>query len=511
MKLNRKKNAIRNAVWGNISKVISLLMPFIFRTVIIYKLGSEYVGLNSLFNSILQVLNLSELGIGTAIVFNMYKPIANNDINHINALLNLYKKLYTKIGFFIFLIGIAITPFVGLFIKGNYPNDINIYIVYFAFLLNTVISYLLYGYRSSLINAYQRNDIESKINSIVNLFLYSFSSILIITLKNYYYYLIVLIISTILNNVILSIITNKMYPDIKCKGNITNDEMIVIKKNVTALICHKVGATILNSADNIVISSFLGLAMLTKYTNYYYLMHALTTLIFVCFSGLTGGIGNSFETENKSKNSNDFNKILFFNGYLVIIFGTVLFSVYQTFIELWLGKDFMFPNGIVLLFIVYFYIHTIRRTIIVFRDGAGMWWENRFQPLISAVLNLVLNIILVQFIGVYGILLSTIIAMTIIDIPMESKVFCDNKVYMSMKEYILIIIKYFIILIISCFICFIINNFININIYFKLIFEGIISIIISNLGVYIIFKNQYEYRYYLDIIKTYIRKIKNKH
>ena len=287
MRIDRKKNAIRNAIWGYIGKFISLIMPFIFRTVIIYKLGSEYVGINSLFTSILQVLNLSELGIGSAIVFNMYKPIADNDIEHIGALLKLYKKVYFKIGMFILGIGVLITPLLKSLIKGNYPDDINIYMVYIAFLLNTVIGYILFGYKNILINAYQRNDIDSKINAIINLILYVVSSIFIAIFHIYYFYLIVLIVTTIANNIMLNIITNRMFPDIKCVGTIKELEKKEIKKNIVALICHKFGSTILNSADNIVISAFLGLIVLAKFTNYYYLMHALTTLIFVCFTGLT--------------------------------------------------------------------------------------------------------------------------------------------------------------------------------------------------------------------------------
>lgn len=506
MKIERKKNAIRNAFWGYLSKIISLVMPFIFRTIIIYSLGSDYVGLNSLFTSILQVLSLSELGIGTAIVFNMYKPIARNDNKHISALLNLYKKLYFKIGILILTIGIFITPFLKYLINGSYPTEINIYIVYLAFLLNTVIGYILFGYKSSLINAYQRNDIESKINAIINLLLYAVSSLLIILFKNYYLYLFVLVITTVLNNFILNYLTNKMYPNIKCIGEIENDEKKEIRKNVIALVCHKVGATILNSADNIVISAFLGLTMLAQYTNYYYLMQAMSTLILVCFTGLTGGIGNSFVTESKEKNSDYFSKILFFNGYLAIMFGTILYSVFQDFICVWVGQNLMFDNLVVLLFVIYFFVHSIRRTIIVFRDGVGMWWENRFQPLISAVINLILNIILVKYIGIYGILISTIIAMIVVDIPMEAKVFCKNKINLSEREYIFKLIGYFITLTIACLCVYLINSIINIDIRMKIIVDGIVSLIISNLCIFIVYGRCKEYKYYFNTIIGLVRK-----
>ena len=224
MKLDKKKNAIRNGIWGYLSKLSNMIFPFILRTILIYYLGDKYLGLNSLFTSILQVLNLSELGIGTAIVYSMYKPIANNDKDKINALLNLYKKTYRIIGLFILIVGGGLTPFITMLIKDGYPSDINIYLVYIGFLINTVISYELFGYRISLLSAFQRNDIESKNNLIANAFLYILSVLLIIVFKNYYCYIIILNMSTVINNFLMYFSTKKYFHEYSCVGEISKTE-----------------------------------------------------------------------------------------------------------------------------------------------------------------------------------------------------------------------------------------------------------------------------------------------
>ena len=507
MIINKRKNAIRNALWGYISKVICIILPFIFRTVLIKYMNDQYLGLNSLFNSILQVLNLSELGFSSAIVYSMYKPIANNDTSKINALLKFYKKIYKYVGLTILTFGIIISPFIKLLINGEYPSEINIYIVFMFFLLNTVIGYLLFGYRLSLINAFQRNDLELKVTLFSTIFLYLVSSIIIIITKNYYCYLVVLITSTAINNLIIYFVTKKHFNMYKCDGSITDEEKRTIKKNVIALLFHKIGATVLNSADNIVISAFLGLTLLAKYTNYYYIMNSVTNLIAIMFVGLTGGLGNSLIINSKEKNNELFNKVLFFNAYLTIISTAMMFSLYQDFIELWIGKQYLFNYKIMIIFCAYFFIHTIRRTIIVFRDAAGLWWENKFQPIISAIFNLVLNIILVNIIGIYGILISSILAMVIIDIPIETIKYYKNKMIDNYRVYFRKIFMYFIT---TAFILLVLNGiekYIEFNLIINLIIKAVISVAVTVIVVYILYGRTNEYKYIKELIK--IRKKKH--
>ncbi len=167
MKLDKRKNVKRGIQHGVINRIVTLLLPFLVRTVLIQTLGAEYVGIRGLFGSILTVLSLTELGVGTAITFNMYRPIVEDDYYTIGALLNLYKKLYRIIGFVVLGLGLSITPFLRFLIKGSYPADINLQLVFLLYLIDTVLSYWLYAYKGSLSNAYQRTDVLSRIGSII--------------------------------------------------------------------------------------------------------------------------------------------------------------------------------------------------------------------------------------------------------------------------------------------------------------------------------------------------------
>ena len=162
---SRTLNAKRNMLASLINRIVSMLLPFVTRTIFIYSLGSLYLGLNSIFSSVLSVLSLAELGVGTAMVYSMYKPIANGDAETVCALLNLYRKIYRIIGAVILVLGLAFTPFLPHIIKGAVPADINLYVLYFINLFSTVVSYFLFAYKNSLLTASQRMDVISHIDT----------------------------------------------------------------------------------------------------------------------------------------------------------------------------------------------------------------------------------------------------------------------------------------------------------------------------------------------------------
>lgn len=499
MKIERKKNAIRNAAWGYVNKLANIILPFIFRTVMIKCLGSDYLGISSLFTSILQVLNLSELGFGTAIVYSMYKPIAENDKSEINALLNYYRKVYIAIGSIILFAGTLMLPFLKYLISGGYPSDINIYFVYYMFLLNTSVSYFLFGYKGSILNAFQRNDYEYKANLVIAFFRYTIEIVGIYLTRKYYLFLVIELLSTVLNNVLKLYYTKKYFPQYKCSGQTDCTERSKIRSNVTAIMFHKIGSTILNSADNIVLSAFMGVVVVSNYGNYYYIMNAIQSIILTLFTGMTAGIGNSFLVEKVSKNRDNFLKVLFLNAWIVGVCSISLMCICQPFIAVWLGNEFLFDTSIVVLMVIYFYVHMIRRTIIVFRDAAGMWRDNKWQPIVSAIFNLLVNIMLVQIIGVYGVILSSVLSMTIIDIPWEAKKFC-KRIELDEKIYMRILLKYSIVALLTGFITYIVCEVLPYDGILEIILRILICTVIPNMIFFVLYRKTDEFKYYLNFL-----------
>lgn len=297
MKINRTKNATRNIIFGVILKVYQLAIPFVMRTAMIYLLGVEYLGLNSLFTSILQVLNLAELGVGSAMVYSMYKPIAEDDKDTICALMRLYKVYYRVIGIAICAAGLILLPFIPKLISGDVPSDINIYVLYLLNLGATVLSYWLFAYKNSILQAHQRADVTSKVLLGTETVKYVLQFGALAIFHNYYYFVIVILLTQVMTNVITAIVSDKLYPDFQPKGKLPKDQRKQINQRIRDLFTSKIGGVIVDSVDTIVISAFLGLTVLAVYQNYFYLITAVIGLIAIIFASVTAGIGNSIVVE----------------------------------------------------------------------------------------------------------------------------------------------------------------------------------------------------------------------
>lgn len=414
MKIERSKNTVRGLFSGSINKIISIILPFVIQTVTIKVFGMEYVGVNGLFTSILTVLNLTELGIGSAIIYSMYKPIANDDVKTICALLNLYKKIYRTIGIVILFIGVIITPFITFFISDSYPNELNIRAVFLLYLFNTVISYWLYSYKSSLLLAYQRTDIISSIGTIISITLSIFQVAFILITRNFYVFLILSIAFTIIRNLLISLCADRMFPEIRSEGKVSTELKDDIKVKVKGLLIGNICGVTRNAFDSMFISKFLGLTQVAIYTNYFYVLTSVSGLVNVILTSISAGVGNSLASESKEKNYNDMMRM---NRIYMIVIGWTsicMLCLYQPFMEIWVGKNNSFPNYVMILFPIYNYILGMGNILGIYSSGAGMFWENRYREIAEAIANIVLNYVLVRLLGVFGILLATILTICFI-------------------------------------------------------------------------------------------------
>ena len=417
MKIERTRNATRNIIFGGILKVYQIIVPFLMRTAMIYFMGVQYLGLNSLFTSILQVLNLAELGVGSAMVYSMYKPIVEDDEITICALLKLYKIYYWLIGLVIAIAGIALTPFIPRLIKSDLPAGLNIYVLYLLNLAVTVLSYWLFAYKNSLLQAHQRTDITSKVTLLTTTLQYGIQLLVLILLKDYYIYIIVNLITQVLTNIITAYAATRMYPDYKPTGKLPKQMVQDINHRIRDLFTSKIGAVVVNSADTIVISAFLGLTALAVYQNYFYILNSIIGFVTIIFTACTAGIGNSIIVETKEKNFNDLKTFTFMIAWIAGFCTVCLLCLYQPFMEIWVGKELTLEFSAVICFCIYYFIYEINQLLNTYKDAAGIWHEDRFRPLITAFANLAMNLIMVQFWGIYGVILSTVLSMLLVGMP----------------------------------------------------------------------------------------------
>lgn len=417
MKIERTQNAKRNIGTGVLLKVYRIVGPFVMRTALIYLLGVQYLGLSSLFTSVLQVLNLAELGVGSAMVYSMYKPIVDDDTPTICALMNLYRKYYRIIGAVVLVLGLILLPFIPHLIHGDVPADINVRVLYLMYLGSTVLSYWLYAYKNSLLQAHQRVDVSNNLGAVTDTIQYVLQLIILFLIPNYYYYVAVILFVQILLNLMTARKVSKMYPQYFAKGDLPEESIRAINGRVRDLFTSKIGSIVVNSADTIVISAFLGLTVLAVYQNYFYILSAIIGVVTVLFQSSVAGIGNSIIVETPEKNFSDFKKFTFIIAWIATFAASCLLVLYQPFMLIWVGKDLMVGMSVVICLCVYYFVYEFNQLMNVYKDAAGMWHEDRWRPLVTALSNLALNLILVQFWGLYGIMLSTVVTMLLVGMP----------------------------------------------------------------------------------------------
>lgn len=438
---SRAQNSIKNSIVALLLRLLQIAFPFIIRTIIIHSLGLAYVGVSGLFASIFGVLNIAELGVGSALLQALYEPIKNNDKEKINAIIAFYKRAYFYIGLIVSVVGLAITPFLKYIIKaGTYPDDLNIYFIYLIGLVSTAIGYMIYAYKSLLLEAFQKGRVANKVRIVVSILEYGVQIPLLIVTKNYYLYIIVGFGFSIFTILMIAIACNKELPGYIPVGKLPKDDVDKLGRNISSLFLYKIGSIVNNNVDGIVISVFLGATILGAYNNYYLIVSSISALITVTYTAILPSVGQVVQDKSKEENYSRLIKSAtidgWLNGWCAICFACLL----SPFIKIWAGEESVFGEIFAALFGVYFFFWRILDPVSMYKDALGLWWKDKWRPLTTALVNLVSNIILVHVIGIYGILLSTIIAVATISFPFSVKVLM-NYLGKSSKQYLLNTLK----------------------------------------------------------------------
>ena len=497
---SRINNATRNIIFGFILNIYQIFIPFIIRTLMIYLLGMEYLGLNGLFASVLSVLNLAELGIGMAMVYGMYKPIATNDKTTLCALLKLYKVYYRFIGSAIGIVGLCLMPFIKYLIKGSVPADINIYVLYLMHLTATVLSYWVFAYKRSLLQAYQRTDLIDKTNIIVTTVQYLFQLIVVIITRSYYIYVLLMLGGQVFKNLATAYVASKKYPDIHPEGDIDEMEKARINQRIRDIFAAKLGGIIYGSADSIVISMFLGLKDLAVYDNYMYILNSIAGFISVVFTSVTASVGNSLVLETKEKNHQDFQTFNFIVFWICGFCSACFICIYEPFMHVWAGEENSMGMLYVVFLVLYFYFTQYNDLLHMYKSASGIWSEDKFRPLITSIINLVLDIILVRHFGLLGIIFATWISMAVVGIPwLVTNIFHHVFIGFSLSDYVKKMLLYVLSTILACLVSYGICLLFRVSDFVMIVIAVFVCIIVPNLIFFVCFRKSKEFESTLDL------------
>ncbi|MGE5627281.1 MAG: lipopolysaccharide biosynthesis protein [Solirubrobacterales bacterium] len=501
----RTKNSIKNVMVALIGQLVNVLSAFVCRTVFIYVLGAEYLGVNGLFSNILSMLSLAELGVGSAIIYNMYGVLAVRDEEKLKSLTAFYAKAYKVIALVVALCGIGLMPFLGTII-GDTPNIANIKSIYLLFLLNSVISYF-FSYKASILMADQKNYIVvirqqafKIIQTVIQIFIL-FAS------KSYILYLVVQIVCGLASNIIISIKANSIYPYLKEKDikPLDLNEKKNIYKYVRAAMYHKIGDVVVNSTDNILISHYVGVFWVGLYSNYILILQMLNAFISQVFKAITGSVGNLNALESKEKSYEVYNKIFFLNFWIYGFCSVCLWNLFNPFIMMWLGTRYLLDARIVLLIVINFFIAGMRQCNLTYSDTLGLFWNDRYKPLFESIINLVVSIILLQKIGMVGVLLGTLISTLTTSFWIEPFVLFKYGFEKKTWVYFRLYSKYVIVTlsagVLTAFACYHISGYSLSAFLLRLL----ISVFLTNIVFYAYTRNMVEYKSYIELFKGSIK------
>lgn len=507
----RTSKSIKNAVIAIMTNIITMVAGMIAQSVFIKVLGKEYLGLNSLFSNIIYMLNIVELGLGTAIIYNLYRPVAEENEEEIKSLLKFYKKAYTTIAFIVLLIGIVLIPFLGK-IVGNTNITENIYIIFILFLLDSVFSYLM-TYKRSILYATQNTYIINLVHIVYIIFMNIFSILILLWIGNYYIYLASKIIFRILENAVINVIADKRYPYINDK-DITDLDNITVKnimKKIKALFFHKIGEIMLLGTDSIIISKFLSVIWVGLYSNYNMVINAISGLFGQVFSSITASVGNLLVEENKEKSYEVYKKMILMNFWLSSFCTISIFCLMKPFISIWIGAEYLLSTDILFALVIVFYMQTMKKTLKVFKEGAGKFERDRYVPIIESLVNIVFSILLVKRFGLIGVFIGTFLSTLILYLYSFPKLVYKEIFHKSYYVYCIEYTKYIIIMLCTMAITFTFTEIIKIeNQLLQLFINSAICIIVPNTIYYLIYRNTDELNYYKGVAKNIIKKVRIK-
>ncbi len=408
---SRSVNSIRNITYGVVGQLISNLLNFVCRTIFVWAIGVEYLGISGLFSNIFALLSLAELGVGTAISYSLYKPLAYKDFPKIKLLMNLYGKAYRIIAIIILVVGAAFTPFLDFVIKDR-PDIPYLELYYLIMLASTVVSYLC-SYKRTIILCDQKAYLDSKNRYVFAIIQTCAQIFCLVVFKSYILYLIVAVVCTALSNISITRKANKEYPYLKepAEGTLDAQTKGEIKKNVLAMICHKVSGVVVYSSDNLIISKYIGLTEVGIYSNYYMIMNVVTTMLGQIFNAIVASVANLNVVVSTQLKREKFKAIYFLNFWITTVCTVCFYALYNMCIQLWLGKDYLFDELTVTVLVIYFFNQSMRHTVGVFKNSAGLYWNDRFKPIFESVINLVASIFLLKYFGVAGVFMGTVVSL----------------------------------------------------------------------------------------------------
>lgn len=504
----RTQNSFRNVAFGLGSQGIELILKFIGRSIFIKYLAIEYLGVNGLFGELLTMFSLAELGIGTAIGFELYQPLREGNTKRIAALMKLYQKTYIGIGIFIAIVGLALVPFLNTIVKDPGAVQDDLLFIYLFYLFNVVITYF-YSYKSTLLVCDQKNYIVQTVKEISNTIRTIFQVAALVAFRNFYLYLAVESVCIFANNFIVSLIVDKTYRYVKRQRNEETLDKTSIKAiitNIKALSITKVNTILVNSTDNMLMSMICGIAKTGLYSNYVMFTTIINTVLSQLFGNLYPSIGNLNAEGDVDKSKFVFRSINLLSFWLYSFASIGVFVLINDVITVWIGEQYLLSTITVIVIAANIYIKGMQNSVWIFKDAYGLFRYGQYMTFVTAFLNIGLSIWFGRLWGIVGILLATAVARLATNVWYDSFMLFKHGFRSSVTRYYVEYIGYGVLAILTTAVTYLAVGFIQATGFWGLVFKFIATCIIPNVVYFFVFFKTQRFAYVKDRVLSVVRK-----
>lgn len=506
---SRTSNSIKNMIFALCCQVLGALLGFVTKTIFLNELGDIYNGMLGFFANIVSVLSLAELGLGAAIVFALYKPIAEDDIPRLQSLMQFYKKVYTYIAFIVLGLGLLFLPFLPLLME-EVVDGARVYLYYIIYLLNTVVSYL-FIYKSALLNADQRNRIVRLVNMLYTLLRNGIEIGILLLTHNFILYLCVQLCCTICNNFTISAIANKLYPWLKQKATVLpKSETKKIFSDVKSVVLYKIGGVLLNNTDNLLITIIVGLVAVGYYSNYMMLVGLVMTVLELMFSALSGSVGNLNASTSKEHSKKIYDLVGFIGFWVYTICAISLFVLLDDVVLFWIGDERVLGKAISLALALNLFVIGLLQGTMVFRNTTGLFRKTKFIIIITAGLNIVLSIGFGLIWEIAGIVFATSVSRLLTNFWYEPYILHKDIFEVQPKGYFIKMIKYIIVAGIAGAATYLLAGLIPYMGFMSIIYKVLVCLGISNIVLLICFCRSKEFQELALRLKAVLKSFKHK-
>ena len=490
-KNNRTINTVKNIGANFGLYILTYIAVFISRTFFVKLLGNEYLSLNGLFSNLITIISFSELGLGTASIYCLYKPIAEKNYIQIHSYLKYFHKLYRVVIFISAIVALLLIPTIPYIIDINTLSISygQIVLYYCLFCVNTISTYFFVESKLFLI-ADQKNYIANTLQQIIHIVQLVFQTIYLVYSKDFIGYLVIQIFSTFITNIVIHLYVKNKYCEIyKYKVvEIETKEKKKLTSNIRSIFCYKIGAVILNGTDNIIISSFVKTALVGICSNYLLVINAINSILMQCFNGIGASIGNHIITADKSEHEKVFRQLNLLCVIAYMFSSICLYVLLNPLINIWLGSEYLLDTNAMIVLILVFFITGVNQIPSLYRTSIGLFKKVRFLPILAAISNIILSILFAKEVGLWGIFAATIIVRLLFFTLVDPVMLYRYGFEISPTKYYILYIRDFVFLILGCVSVAYVCDFIE-GISFKYFFAKIIVCIITSISLIVLLYN----------------------